>query len=157
MYTFGHYIDYDERETLARIYTEDEVPLNVSLDAGSDMDLKAEEPCSAAFWSNDYEVSVYPSEEAYYQAAEQAAQMASIAMIPMGTFSPEQQTAAILFSGIVREVERNPEPQEGMPLWRLRIETYAFHFDLYYYQDEPVAPGYVIHGQAWLYGKVTRA
>ena len=83
--------------------------------------------------------------------------MASIAMIPMGTFSPEQQTAAILFSGIVREVERNPEPQEGMPLWRLRIETYAFHFDLYYYQDEPIAPESVIHGQAWLYGKVTRA
>ena len=88
--------------------------------------------------------------------------MAPISMIPMGTFSanPEQkdfrQNAMILFTGIVREAERNPEPEEDAPVWRLRIETYALSFDLYYFEDELVQPGYLVHGQVWLYGAVRR-
>ncbi len=61
-----------------------------------------------------------------------------------------------LFSDIVREAERNPEPEEDAPVWRLRIETYALSFDLYYFEDELVQPGYLVQGQVWLYGMLRR-
>ena len=157
---FGGYMEFSEEETLARVYMSDEeIPVNISLEAGSDMDLKSGEQCDVLPWSDDYEVSVYPSEEEYSKSG---SHMATISMIPMGTFpaDPEQedfkQNAFILFTGIVREVERNPEPEEGTPLWRLRIETYSFSFDLYYFEDEPIEPGFIVHGRAWLYGTLKR-
>ena len=89
--------------------------------------------------------------------------MAPVSMIPIGTFpaNPEQddfqQNAMILFTGFVREVERNPEPEDGAPFWKIRIETYGLVFDLYYFEDEPVEPGYLIHGRAWLYGRLHKS
>ena len=154
---FGCFMQFDEKETLARIYvTEDEVPVNISVGNDSDTDLKNGEECAAFFWSDDYEVSVYPTEEEYERS--DTHHMATISMIPAGTFPADpgredfKQTALILFTGIVKEVDRNPAPKEGDPLWRLRIETYGLSFDLYRYEDEPVAPGYIVHGQVWLYG-----
>lgn len=153
---FGGYMEYSEEETLARIYLgDDEVPVNISLDEVSDMDLENGVDCSVEIWSNDYDVSIYPSEEEYEKSD---TKMATISMIPMGTFpaNPEQegfrQNAMVLFTGIVREVEQNPTPEEGTPLLRLRIETYSFTFDLFYFEDAPVEPGFIVHGRAWLYG-----
>ena len=157
---FDSYIDYDENETLARVRVpaeELEVPVNISLDKGSDMNLKTGDLCEAALWSNDYEVQIFASDDEYRKAG---TQMAPVSMIPMGTFSPNpdqedfQQNAMILFTGFVREAERNPEPEDGAPIWRIRIETYGLIFDLYYFKDEPVEPGYLVHGRAWLYGEV---
>ena len=153
---FGGFMQFDENETLARIYvTEDEIPVNISVGNDSDTDLKNGEECTAFFWSDDYEVSVFPSESDYEQLG---THMDTISMIPAGTFPADpgredfKQNALILFTGIVKEVEGNPAPKEGDPLWRLRIETYGLSFDLYRYEDEPVAPGYIVHGQVWLYG-----
>lgn len=163
---FGCYMDYDEEETLARInLIEDgglEVPVNVSLDDESDMDIENGERCEAELWSNEYEVSFYPSEEAYYKA--DTSQMAAISMIPMGTFpasSEEEkdykQNAMILFTGIVREVAVNPNRETDEPKYWLRIETFALTFDLYYYGTETVEPGFLVHGEVWLYGQINRA
>lgn len=159
--TFDGYIDYDEAEKLARVSTlEGAVPVNISLEEDSDWDLKEGELCNAQLWSNDYSVTVYPSEEEYSKAD---THMAPISMIPMGTFpaDPDQkdfkQSAMILFTGIVKEVERNPDPEDGAPVWRLRIETYAMAFDLYYFEDELIEPGFLVHGQLWLYGTLKRA
>ena len=158
---FGGYMEYSEEETLARIYLgDDEVPVNISLDEGSDMDLENGVDCSVEFWSNDYDVSIYPSEEEYEKSD---TKMATISMIPMGTFpaNPEQedfqQNAMVLFTGIVREVERNPKPVEGAPIWRLQVETYSFTFDLFYFEDAPVELGFIVHGRAWLYGTLKKA
>ena len=153
---FGGYMELNEEETLARVYmSDDEVPVNISLDEESDMALETGVDCSVDLWSNEYEVSIYPSEEEYEKAD---TKMATISMIPMGTFPANnewenfKQNAFVLFTGIVREVERNPEPEEGAPLWRLRIETYSFAFDLFYFEDEPFEPGFIVHGRVWLYG-----
>ena len=158
---FDAYMKYDEDETLARVIVgEDEVPLNISLLDGSDRDLAQGEACGAFLWSTDYEMTAYPTEEEYYEKDD--SHMASVSMIPMGTFPAEpeqedfQQNAFILFSGIVREAERNPQPEEGAPLWRLQVETYALTFDLFSFEEEQILPGAVVHGHAWLYGKLKR-
>ena len=68
------------------------------------MDLETGDECVAELWSNEYEVSIYSSEEEYRAAG---TSMAPISMIPMGTFpaNPVQkdfrQNAMILFTGIV--------------------------------------------------------
>ena len=158
--TFSAYMDYDETESLARVMLEEEVPLNISLLQGSDMDLREGEPCEVSLWTNDYEISVYDSEEEY---SREEPNFAPLSMIPVGTFlpGPEQndtcQSAAILFSGIVREAERNPDLQEGDPNWRLAVETYGMEFDLFSYEEEAPAPGCILHGHAWIYGRLKRA
>lgn len=160
---FNSYLEYSEDETLARVETPVEellVPINISLDEGADMDLKEGDLCSAALWSNDYEVEIFSSEDEYRKSG---TQMAPVSMIPIGTFSanPEQddfqQNAMILFTGFVREVERNPEPEDGAPFWKIRVETYGLVFDLYYFEDEPIEPGYLIHGRVWLYGRLHKS
>ena len=160
---FNSYLEYSEEETLARVQTPVEellVPINISLDEGANMDLKEGDLCSAALWSNDYEVEIFSSEDEYRKSG---TKMAPVSMIPIGTFpaNPEQddfqQNAMILFTGFVREVERNPEPEDGAPFWKIRIETYGLVFDLYYFEDEPVEPGYLIHGRAWLYGRLHKS
>ena len=153
---FGEYMAYSGEETLARIYLGDEkIPVNISLEEGSDPDLESGMICSAEIWSNEYEIGVYSSEEEY---EEEETGMATVSMIPMGTFPADEkqenftQNAFVLFTGIVREVEPNPAPKEDDPLWRLRIETYALTFDLFYYENEPVEIGSVVEGQVWLRG-----
>ena len=157
---FGCYLKYDDNETLARIYLPDDdkpnsVPLNFSLDKESDMDLEPYELCTASFWSDDYEVTVYKSEEEFSKAE---TKFAPKSMIPMGTFAPEDegQNAFIMFSGTVTEVLKNPEWQEGRPRMLIHIETYAMEFDLIYYEDDDIKPGYLLHGRAWLYGRLER-
>lgn len=158
--TFKAYLDYDERERLARLELEEGVPLNISLDRGSDTDLREGEICTVRLWTNDYSVDVYETEAEYREAE---TQMDTLSMIPTGTFPADpkepdfRQAASILFSGIVRGVVRNPEPKEGEPVCMLRIETFAMSFDLFYFADEPLEPGSILHGEAWLYGTLKRA
>ena len=158
--TFSAYMDYDETETLARVMLEEGIPLNISILQGSDMDLREGEACEVSLWTNDYEISVYDSEEEY---SREEPNFAALSMIPAGTFLPgpeekdSRQSAAILFSGIVREAERNPDPQEGAPNWRLAVETYGMDFDLFSYDEEAPAPGSILHGHAWIYSTLKRA
>ena len=157
---FGFYTKYGDNETLARIYLPDgdqpnSVPLNFSLDSESDMDLEPYQLCTASFWSDDYEVTVYKSEEEFNEAQPN---FASKSMIPMGTFASgdEGQNAFIMFSGTVTEVLKNTEWTEGRPRMLLHIETYAMEFDLIYYEDDDIRPGCLLHGRAWLYGRLER-
>ncbi len=160
---FGNYMDYSEDEALARVYVSADdvkVPVNISLDESSDVTLREGDRCDAVLWSNDYDVQFFASDEEYRKAD---TQMAPVSMIPMGTFpaNPDQkdfkQNAMILFTGFVREVEQNSEPEDGAPIIRIRIETYGLTFDLYYFEEEPVEPGYLVHGRAWLYGALQKA
>ena len=121
---FGNYMDYSENETLARVYvsTDDvRVPVNISLDEGSDVTLREGDLCDAVLWSNDYDVQIFASDEEYRKAD---TQMAPVSMIPMGTFPA------------------NPDQKD---------------FQQYYFEDEPVEPGYLVHGRVWLYGELHRS
>ncbi len=157
---FRAYLDYDERERLARLELEDGIPLNISLDRGSDTDLREGERCTVRLWTNDYAVDVYASEEEYREAA---LPTDLLSMIPTGTFPSDPkdmysgQAASILFSGIVREVVRNPAPKEGEPVCMLQVETYAMRFDLFSFEDDGIEPGFVLHGEAWIFGTLKRA
>ncbi len=158
---FGFYINYGDNETLARIYLPDgdqpnSIPLNFSLDSESVMDLEPYEICTAGFWSDDYEVTVYKSEEEFSRVE---TNFAPKSMIPMGTFASgdEGQNAFIMFTGTVTDVLKNPEWTEGRPRMLIHIETYALEFDLIYYEDDDIKPGYLLHGRAWLYGHLERA
>ena len=164
-YVFGNYMKFDENETLARIYFSDEeaassVPLNVCLDSGSDRDLKPYDFCTAYLWTNDYNVTVYKSEEDFQKANPR---FAVKSMIPMGTFGPAeddgncQQNAMILFSGVVQMIAVNTDWHEGIPRKMLRIDTYAISFDIYYFEDDDIKEGDLVHGQAWLYATLKRA
>lgn len=157
---FGEFIAFDETEMLARVYSSEAfLPLNISLDDRSDQDLSTGDICKAKLWSDDYEVTIFPNEEEYRKAN---SDMDPISLIPRGTFpaDPEQknfrQNALILFSGIVKDVERNPRPKLGDPVQRLLIETYTLNFNLFYFEDEFIEPGSIVHGQVWLYGELKK-
>ena len=161
-FRFGAYMPLNETDTLARIYSyEDEVPVNICLDADwSDWDLEQCDICEAKLWADEYEIKIFPNEEEYQKAD---INMAPISMIPCGTFPADpdqqnfQQNALILFSGKVKEVEWNPRPKDDKPLLRMLIETYALTFNLFCYEDEPVEPGFIVHGQVWLNGELRKA
>ncbi len=160
---FGELITFDEEETLARLYFPNDgpdVPVNISLADVSDVDLREGETCEVRLWSDEYvDLAVCSDEEEYLRTDPK---MAPVSMIPMGTFSidPEQtdfqQNAMIYFTGIVKEAWSFPELQEDDPTQRLRIETFALTFDLFYYGDEPVEPGSIVQATVWLYGRVNR-
>ena len=46
---------------------------------------------------------------------------------------------------------------DDKPLLRMLIETYALTFNLFCYEDEPVEPGFIVHGQVWLNGELRKA
>lgn len=61
--SFGFYVDSGE-EKLARIYSKIYMPLNITLDEGSDLNLSEREPCEVDIWSNEYEeLGIYSLEE----------------------------------------------------------------------------------------------
>lgn len=158
-FKFGAYMPLNDTDTLARIYTyEDEVPVNICLDADwSDWDLEQSDICEGKLWSDEYEVEFFQNEEEYQKSG---INMAPVAMIPCGTFPADpdqqnfQQNALIFFSGKVKEVEWNPRPKDDKPLLRMLIETYALTFNLFCYEDEPVEPGFIVHGTVWLNGEL---
>ena len=165
--TFGSYIDYDETEKLARIYVSENdaspsIPLNVSLEDGSDVDLVEGESCEVSIWSNEYsDLGVYTPEE----CAEQGfGSVLPHKLIPSGTFPADPskereftQNATIVFTAVVLEAEKTVDPEDDEPCYKLLLEAYGLTFSLLYFGHGPVEPGYVVDGTAWIYGKLKRA
>lgn len=159
--SFVEYINCIETKRLARVKTpEYDIPVNVSLEESSDPDLCEGQHCTVQLWSNEYSISIYSSVEEYRK---DGTGWAPISLVPSGTFPADlkrkdfKQNATIVFTGIVREAERTPLTEEDAPTWRLRIETLGFMFDLYYYGDKILEPGFVVDGVVWLYGTLKRA
>ena len=164
---FGKYIDYDEEEKLAHIYVKADMlmPLNISLEDGSDLDLIEKEQCVASIWSNEYySLGVYTPQEWEKDGGLPSPRK----LIPSGTFPADsyknpnweenfKQNATVIFSGTVIIAERTIDPVEEDPRWKLLIDCYGISFWLYYYEDELVEPGYIADGVAWLSGKLKRA
>jgi len=163
--SFGFYVDSGE-EKLARIYSKIYMPLNITLDEGSDLNLSEREPCEVDIWSNEYEeLGIYSLEE---WGDPNAASNPPRRLIPCGTFAANfaedsnweenfKQNGTIIFTGSVIEAERINNPKEGDPKWKLLVESFKLSFWLYYYGDSPIEPGYIVNGVAWLHGKLKRA
>lgn len=163
---FGFYEDYDETEKLARIYISIDdlpvpMPVNISLEDGSDMDLIKDEICEATIWSDEYwGLSVVTPEERLQSGYKTTTPHS---LIPSGTFpaKPEdwetfKQNATICFTGVVTEADKTVDPGEEDPKYKLYIEAYGLTFWLYYYGDDDVEPGYIAEGTCWIYGKLRR-
>ncbi len=163
---FGFYKDYDEREKLARIYiTVDDLPfsmpVNISLEDGSDMDLNEDENCEATIWSDEYRnLGILTPEECLQSGYKTTAPHS---LIPSGTFpgNPKnnesfEQNATIIFTGVVVEAEKTVHSGEDDPKYKLLIEAYGLTFWLYYYGNDYVEPGYIADGMCWIYGKLKR-
>ena len=50
-----------------------------------------------------------------------------------------------------------PGPKEGETVCMLQVETYAMRFDLFSFEDDGIEPGFVLHGEAWIFGTLKRA
>ena len=163
---FGFYMDYDETEKLARIYASKiRMPINITLEEGSDLDLKEGDPCEVLIWSDEYEsLSVSSLEE---WGDPDAALNPPRMLIPSGTFAADftvnpdwkktfRQNGTISFTGSVICAERIHSPKNDDPKWKLFIESFELSFWLYFFEDKHVEPGYIVDGEAWLSGKLKR-
>ena len=139
---FGFYEDYDNIEKLARIYvTVDDLPfpmpVNISLEDGSDMDLNEDEYCEATIWSDEYwNLNILTPEERLQSGYRTTTPHS---LIPSGTFSakPEEeetfkQNATIIFRGVVLETVKTVDPGVDEPKCKLLIEAYGLSLWLYY-------------------------
>lgn len=164
---FGFYEDYDDDEKLARIYVSVDdlpfpIPVNISLEDGSDMDLNEDEICEGTIWSDEYwNLRILTPEECLQSGYQTTAPHS---LIPSGTFpaNPKdeetfKQNATVIFKGVVLEVKKTIDPGGNDPKYKLLIEAYGLTFWLYYYGDDDVEPGYIADGMCWIYGKLKRA
>ena len=145
---------------LARLETEvHEVPFNVIVEDGSDLDLQEEDVCCAELYGTaGDDMKVWPTEEALYA---NGCDMAVPSMIPVGTFprtweEPFFQNPWIQFVGTVLEVEAAPEPSSERSNYYLLVETLEMTINLYLRHEGPIEVGSILHGVAWLFGPVTR-
>ena len=145
---------------LARLETEvHEVPFNVIVEDGSDLDLQEEDVCCAELYGTaGDDMKVWPTEEALYA---NGCDMAVPSMIPVGTFprtwgEPFYQNPWILFVGNVLEVEAAPEAPSERSIYCLLVETLEMTLHLSFRYDGLIKPGDILYGTAWLRGRITR-
>ena len=161
-FVFFHYGYGDVKDgLLARLETEElEVPFNVLVEDGSDLDLQEEDSCYAELYGTASDnMEVWPTEEALYA---NGCNMAVPSMIPVGTFprtweEPFFQNPWILFVGTVLEVETAPEASSEQSNYCLLVETLEMTLHLSLHYDGPIKPGDILYGTARLSGRITRA
>ena len=159
-FIFRHYTDYEEGK-LARVETlESEIPVNIHAEDNSDWKLRDGNVCEAEVFAVGNDIAIYSSEMEYEKAGNR---MATISMIPMGTFpaDPEdknfKQNAHVLYTGKVLDVEKNEEAKADEPNYLLAVQTYELQFNLYAHYDGLIEEGNLIHGVAWLFADVIKA
>ena len=152
-------MDYED-EKIARVETTDhegmEIPVNIFIDNPDDCENAKEGPCTIDICAVGSNIRIFSSEEDYDN--DETNKMASVSMIPMGTFPANddwehfEQSPHILFSGKVLAVEWNPSAEPDEPNCDIVIETLGFTFNLYLRYEGKVAVGNIVHGVAWLFG-----
>ena len=133
------------------------VPVNVFADPGTDFFLHAGQFCSFPLYGvgNRRTVEVYQSPEQYYGAGHR---LLIPGMIPIGTFSPEEddrsfeQSPHVLLTGTVAAVEKR-ENGTG-PDYRLEVETLDMTVYVLLDHEGEIKPGYILHCVAWLFGDI---
>ncbi len=155
---FYCFSDYEEGKMAHTETTGDyEIPMNVFIDNADEYPELMECICEIDLKGVSGDTQVFATEDAY-RAADTS--FDTIAMIPMGTFSPRpndtdfKPSPHIIFSGIVREVAMNSDAPENEPNYKLLIETLDFSFHLFLRHEGKIETGYIAHGVAWLFGDI---
>ena len=156
---FSDYEDNNEEGKMTRFNTEkDHIPVNIFIDNAYKFSDMKKCLCAVDICGVGCDIDVYESEEEYHSAK---TNMAEISMIPMGTFSVNddkdfKESPHIIFSGKVLDYEWNPEPKPDEPNICILIETLGLVFNLYASYDGKMDKGYIVHGVAWLYGDIVK-
>ncbi len=159
-FRFKAFLDYEDGR-LARVETtgDFEVPMNISCEENTDLSLAEGDLCEAEVMGAGSNIVLYRDEEAFEKANPLFA-MPSV--IPAGVFPPDnntdsfQQEPVILFSGTVRNVIKNPDPQPDEPNYFLEVETLEMDLSLYILYDGDIEKGSIISGEAWIFGDIKK-
>ncbi len=154
-----HFCGYVPHENgmMALVKTaEMEIPMHICIDNYPDYpDL---EPCDCHIniCGVGYDFDVYADQAAYDASGEV---LASVGMIPMGTFALEGDTdfrpnPSISFSGIVEDVLVNPNPSKNSPNYDVLVKSLDFTMEYYIRYDGEIKPGNIINGVAFLFGDI---
>ncbi len=161
-FTFESFIDY-EGGKMARVYTlEDDavsgVPLNIHID-NADLHPALEKClCEIDVKGIAGDLDLYASSEEYEKAETFFAEKS---LIPTGAFPlPGKEdsftpSAHVIFSGRVLTVWYNPGSDPDEPNYCLWVDTLGFCFALYLRYEGLIEEGYVVLGNAWLFGDIT--
>ena len=156
---FCYYMDYDNGK-MARMQTtvDLEIPVNIFADDGSDFALAEGTICNIEVWGYGIDIEVFKTEEEFISSGNF---MASISMIPTGTFSPKeegnsdfQENPQIMFVGNVTDVEINPQAKPDENNYCLTINTLEMTINVFMRYDGIVEIGNVVYGTAWLYADI---
>ena len=158
---FLYFMDYEDGE-IARVETSDdgglEIPFNIFIDNADEYTDAKEGSCAIDICGVGSDIRIFNSEEDYCK--DEKNKMASISMIPMGTFPANndwehfEQSPHILFSGRVLDVEWNPSAKSDEPNCDIVVESLGFTFNLYLRYDGTVNVGNIVHGIAWMFGNM---
>lgn len=146
----------DGKMAMMEILDETEIPINACVDNYEDVSgMNEGDVCYMDVFGVGSDIEIYRSEEEFKRSG---STMAPKSLIPTGTFSVKpddadfRPTPHILFAGMVREVEVNPDAEEDDANYCLAIESYCLNFYLYLRYDGEIEVGDIAYGIAWLFG-----
>ncbi|MBR0417271.1 MAG: hypothetical protein IJI56_05630 [Firmicutes bacterium] len=151
-----YFMDYEDAKMGRFETTGDDggVPLNILIDNYSE-EFPSEGECFIDIYSLGYHIEVFKTEEEF-DAAHSDFRMAVPSMIPIGTFSSQEdgsgQDPRILFTGKIFDFEKDPEATGDDPNTLIHLDSYGFDFHLYTKYDGELEAGDIVHGVAWIYG-----
>ncbi len=137
---------------------EEDVPINIFIDNADEFKDLSECDAEVEIYGVYQGLKVFKTEEEYNASG---THMAVESMIPTGTFAPKgkqdgfQQSPTILYNGIVKDVDKDEEAEEGRPNYCLTIQTYGMTFKLFARYDGQIEKGNIVSGNAWLYGDIS--
>ena len=156
---FKYFMDSEEGK-MGRFESESacDMPVNIVIDNADEVTVEPDTEVDVEIFGISSKVSIYENEDEYNPPN---TSMAPVSLIPMGTFDPVEddwdsfeQSADILFSGIVTAVDTDDEAEEDNPNYCVTIESFGIDFNLYLRYDGEIKVGNVIHGTAWLWGEI---
>ncbi len=157
-FKFCWFSDYEDSKIARLETTESEVPVNIYAEPDSDFNLQEDDLCSVEILGVGSEIEFYEDEDDFQKAN---TQLASISMIPMGTFSLHdddnfQESPHIIFTGKILDVEMNPDADEDEPNCCALVETLEMLVNVYFRAESSITAGGILHGVAWLCGDILR-
>lgn len=155
---FDYFMDYEDGK-IARLKTTEEynIPFNLFVDNADTIKIKTGECCFVDICGVGNDIEVFNSEDEYKKSDHT---MASISMIPMGTFPAGSdhknfvQSPHILFSGKVLNAEFNPCAKMDQPNYCITIETLGMNVKLYCRYEGTISTNNIIQGVEWLFGNL---
>ena len=159
-FVFQRFFECEDGQAARLKTAEMGIPVNVFAEEDTDFDLREGEGCKVElFGMGSQDTEVYPNEAAFRK---NGSSMGVPSMIPAGTFPVKdgaedfEESPWIIYVGMVKEVDTDPEAGPDQPNYCLTVETLEMTLQVYLHYDGPIEPGYILHGSAWLFASITR-